>query len=149
MNKSRSTPVLANLPFINPHSDFFGWCIFSLVRFPYDPINSLCRQQFHTSSLKSLLWIESKHICMINVCGYTEILPYMYMLNYGISSVLWALFALKKNSSRRKLPRRSQTGMVNSRVCRSTSLYKKITKAERHMLASDWAQIYFLCPIRD
>ena len=49
------------------------------ARFPYNnPLNLLCMQQFHTLSLlfltNSLIWIESKHVCIINVWGYTEIL---------------------------------------------------------------------------
>ena len=42
------------------------------ARFPYNnPLNLLCMQQFHTLSLlfltNSLIWIESKHVCIINV----------------------------------------------------------------------------------
>ena len=49
------------------------------ARFPYNnPLNLLRMQQFHTLSLlfltNSLIWIESKHVCIINVWGYTEIL---------------------------------------------------------------------------
>ena len=44
--------------------------------------------------------IESKHECIINVWGFSEILPFVLfcfvnMLSYGISSVLLAPFSLK------------------------------------------------------
>ena len=45
-------------------------------------------------------WMPREGVCIINVWGYTKILPFVLscfanMLNYGISSVLWTPFSAK------------------------------------------------------
>ena len=42
-----------------------------------------------------------------------------------------------------------KTGPTKQKISHNLARYKKDTKAVRQMLASDWAQKYFLCPIRD
>ena len=60
----------------SPQSDFFSWCIFRLVRFPFNPIHLLCTQQFHTFSRSSVNINRAKTSMHNNVWSYTEILPY-------------------------------------------------------------------------
>ena len=95
-----------------------------------------CFHSFHINYLCKIVW----NCCMHNKCMSL----YRNFTRYRICLVLWAPFSLKTLLGEASCG--SQTFSANSRVCGKISSYK-IISAARYMLAFDWAQKYFLCPI--
>ena len=55
-------------------SDFFSWCIFHLVRFPFNPTHLLCIQQFYAFfSQIALIWIH--HLNCMHISHNAPYLP--------------------------------------------------------------------------
>ena len=78
--------------------------------------------------------IEGKFVNIATCCLSVEFLGFLGSIFTENSS--WSQFSYTSRTA-------------NSRVCMWTLLYKKIAKPARQILASDWAQTHFLCPIRD
>ena len=78
--------------------------------------------------------IEAKFVNIATCCLSMEFLGFLGSIFTENSS--WSQFSYTSRTA-------------NSRVCMWTLLHKKIAKPARQILASDWAQTHFLCPIRD